>query len=257
MSTLLIGTIRVGSGVEDSRYGHAPGSFRFFVPSLSSASLGSATGSTLLLFAALFAYPYAFPAGVSNLIIWATLTGTAVWIHVLAWLALIMTAIGASGRRVAGGRIRNDVRAASYLSIVAFLAALLSATFQLNAISPGALLFFVPFVFLFAPYLPLVFGPIVLSQSYIFLRHDDDVSHVPSRRPKTLGALSLVTVALIGMTGQVAFYVAATDHAYWTFWLFTPLPAGLTAIGYWILFFALRSPRPLGSGDAPARDGAD
>ena len=238
--------------MEDPNYGHAPRSFRIFLASLSSAALGSATGSTLLLFAAPFAYPYAFPASLSNLMIWATLTGTAVWIHGLAWLALIATAISPSGRRVPGGRISNDVRAASYLSIVAFLAALLSATFQLNAISPGALFFFVPFVFLFAPYLPLVFGPLVLSQSYIFLRHDDDVSHAQNRRLKTLGALSLVTVALVGMAGQVAFYVAATDHAYWTFWLFTPFPAGLTAIGYWILYFALRAPRPLRSGDAQA-----
>lgn len=208
------------------------------------ALLGLATGGSLLLLAAIYAYPFVFPSGISSLILWVTLTVTAVSILGVAWIALVLSVLRPLNPRSPRPPISRDTRAACYLSFVVLVASLVSVPFQLNAVSSNIIFFLGPFSLLLVPYLPLVFGPVVLSQAYVLLRYDKTGFEIRGRWLRSLGILSLAGIALVGVVGQVVFYLVAGGQATWSFWLFAPLPAGLTAIGYWILYFAFRVARP-------------
>jgi hypothetical protein len=104
-------------------------------------------------------------------------------------------------------------------------------------------------LFIFAlsfPYVPSVFGPVVILHALLFRSYAHDLAGGSAARSIRLGTTVLLVVAFIALTGQAFLGLAGPVFlvTWWTLplarevlaWLVFPLPAGLTGIGYALVF---------------------
>lgn len=166
-------------------------------------------------------------------------TGAAV--HFLGWYVLVVGAyVDPAGRaiRAAGG------------TVVGFLVGLLAVAVLL----PREL----GWLFAALPYLPFVFGPVVVVHARLFLSFSDELPEGRDRWFVRTGSDLLIGLAAVGAFGQWMFSIAGADVVgvvagdnvlrHVLHWIFFPYPAGLTALGYALVWS--------GWGAVAAREGA-
>ncbi|MGQ0796548.1 MAG: hypothetical protein ACT4OI_01595 [Methanobacteriota archaeon] len=188
---------------------------------LSRASFLFACGSALLLLGAIvFARAAAFGGAIL-----LTVTWFAVIVHGLGWYVLYEGA-----PRGADGRAIHALGGSAVLFLVGLVA--------MAALAPPD---WTPLFFAF-PYVPLLFGPVVLVHARLFL---SSAASLPPGHEQTLiraGSLVLIVLALVGIAAQlVHLAIGVQDLARMlggdgasivTQWTFFPYPAGLTVVGY-------------------------
>ncbi len=155
------------------------------------------------------------------------------FLFVAAWFGAILHALGwfhlyAAGSLDPGGRATHAAGAV----VFAFLAGIVAMAI---AVPTGwELLFFA------LPYVPFVFGPIVLVHARLFLSFPGELRGNWEPRVVRVGCFILVALAALGVAGQLghlAIGLDAMSNPTVTFWTFFPYPAGLTALGYALVWW--------------------
>jgi hypothetical protein len=212
-----------------------------------------AAGSTFLLVSTIAFYPDFPPIRPLDELVVAFVffTGVALVLHSLAWIRLFMATWMISLMRRHQEVLRIGLRRLFLASVLTFALLLLTFPIQLGAITPTfawlfadsyprALLASFTFGYLFVPYLPFLFGPVTTIHSAIFWR-TVRISGRPPPPPIRIGVVLLVTPGIIGMIGELVFLSGILTYPGLSFWIFMPLPSGLTAPAYWILFHSFKS----------------
>ena len=215
---------------------------------LSRASFLLASGSALLLLGAI-AFARAEALGGVLLL---TATWFAVILHGLGWYVLY---VGVPPE--ANGRAIHALGGSAVLFLVGLVA--------MAALAPPSwtLLFFA------FPYVPLLFGPVVLVHARFFLSAAASLPPGGERTLIHLGSLVLVVLSLLGIVGQIVHMAGGMEDLtralggggarVLTLWTFFPYPAGLTVFGYalaWWGWSAIGLKERLAIGSAPAAQAA-
>lgn len=184
------------------------------------------------------------------------LVPVAVVFHLAAWFSL---------REEAARDLTGVMGLLFGLSVLGLLLGMMTIPLQFPEGRANGWLFTIGLI----PFIPAVWGPVVLTHAAMFLWKNDRLAPRPIGILGDLGAFLLIGTAALGMLGQAATSlglraalvaeVGEGTAAWWLGWIFMPMPAGLTAIGYameyvaWIAFASGwrvtrgREPSPVGT----------
>lgn len=210
-----------------------------------------AAGSTFLLAATVWTYPSFPPADPSPelVLVFLLFTSVAIVLYSVAFVKLFVATQLLSRNEGGPGLPWVNSGRVSLLSVFLLISLLFTLPIQLGPVLAlvgsitsesyvKGLLASLTFGLVFVPYLPLIFGPVILPHAFIFL-HAQRMSEVGRPRLTEIGVLLLVALAVVGMVGELVFLAGATLSRELVFWIFMPLPAGLTSSAYWILLLSV------------------
>ena len=211
---------------------------------LSRASFLLVSGSALLLLGAI---AFARAEAIGGVLLLTT-TWFVVILHGLGWYVLYEGVPPESN-----GRAIHALGGSAVLFLVGLVA--------MAALAPPSwtLLFFA------FPYVPFLFGPVVLVHARLFLSAAAGLPPGDGRTLIRVGSLVLIVLSLLGILGQLVHLAIGTEDfarmlggdgaSVLTQWSFFPYPAGLTVLGYalaWWGWSALGLRDRLVSGPGPA-----
>lgn len=218
-------------------------------------------GSAFLLLGSLSAYPRFPPVNppIEWVLIFVLSTSVAAILHLVGWMHLYVATRIACPPAIDSGQALMSPHRAFQASVILFGGLLATLPFQLERIAPllawlssdsygGALLSALLFGFLYVPYLPLMFGPVVIFHAYIFGRGVPRLSGEARNRFVLSGALVLMAIAVTAISVQLATLSGVSIPPEVSFLAALPFPAGATVVGYGVLLYAFGLSRTLDSG---------
>ncbi len=175
--------------------------------------------------------------------------------HFMAWIRIYFGVRPASGAPdPSDGRI--PLRRAFFLGVFGTVASFGLLPVQIEGLWPGTrniwtyAVVFVSVFIIYSPFLPLVFGPVVLSHAYAFHTTSKTIAPGTSRIVLCASAVVLATISVGGIIGQLLLYPSWPPASSVGYFLVIPVPAGLTAIPYFAVRLASTVP-----GRLPRRPG--